>query len=66
MDDDHDDSVAMLEKLIERVSSGEIRQFTLRVKMKDGTVQDLQFGYDTDEDRDAALARLLRLINELH
>jgi hypothetical protein len=64
--DDADDNVALLEKLIAGMKSGQIRQFTLRVRLKDGTVQDLQFGYETDEERDAAMARLLKLINELH
>jgi hypothetical protein len=64
--DDDDDIVALLERAIAGIKSGQIQRFTLRVKLKDGTVQDLQFGYETEAERDAAMARLLKLINELH
>lgn len=63
--EDQEDIVTFLEKTIEEVQAGRLQAFTLRVKLKDGTVQDLALGFDTDEERDAALARMLRALGDL-
>jgi uncharacterized protein (UPF0335 family) len=60
------DIVELLEDLIERMERGEPVQATLRLKMKDGTVQVLEIGYDSDEERDAAMAKIMKVLGELH
>ena len=64
--DDDDDIATVIRKLIAGFESGEIRSATLRVALHDGTTETIQLGYDTDAEKDAALARLLKLLGELH
>jgi hypothetical protein len=60
------DTAEFLLDVMERFKSGELTAITLRLKHTDGTVEDLAIGYDTDEERDAALARMLKVLGELH
>lgn len=64
--DDPDDIVQLLERLIARLQRGEPFKATLRVTHRDGTVQVVDIGYDTEEEKDAAMAKLLKVLGELH
>lgn len=71
MEDNHlphpdDDTVTALEKLLEGIMAGRITTATIKLALKDGTTETYHFGYSTDEERDAALAKLLRVLGELH
>jgi hypothetical protein len=61
-----DDMVAMIEQMIAGFQDGSIRSATLRVRLKDGSTETYQIGYETEAEKDQALARLLKLLNELH
>jgi hypothetical protein len=64
--DPNDDSAEVLGKIIAGLESGTLTQFTLRARMADGTVEEIQFGYNSEEERTSAMAKLLRHLNELH
>jgi hypothetical protein len=55
----------LLEQLLLGLKDGSVRAITLRMKAADGTVLDFAFGYETQEEKDAALAKLLRVLGEL-
>ena len=65
-DTSSDDIVEALLELLRRFESGEIQQAVLQVAHKDGTRQDLALGFDTEEERDAAIAKLRRMLGQLH
>lgn len=63
---EQDDIIQAIERLIEGFSSGEITSATLRVMDKDGSEQTYQLGYTSEEEKDAAMAKLLKILGELH
>jgi VCBS repeat-containing protein len=64
--DERSEIVELLEDLIGRLERGEPFQATLRVKHVDGTVEAIEIGYTSDEDAAAAMARILKVLGELH
>jgi hypothetical protein len=61
-----DDIVEALEQLIEAFENGTLESAALRVQYADGTWEDIVIGFDTDEERDAVLAKLRGMLVQLH
>jgi hypothetical protein len=60
-----EDATQVIEDLIQQIESGKLKNFALRYQDREGW-HDLTFGYETEEERAAALCQLRRLLGQLH
>jgi len=61
-----DEMVAALEELISSFQSGRIRSGRFHVEHPDGTVEEFALGYQSEEEQDAAIVRLLCILGEMY
>ncbi len=63
--DDQEDTIAVLQQLLEKAERGEPFSAALRLRLHDGTEEEIVIG-DTEEDRAAVMSKLRRMLGELH
>lgn len=63
--DDQEEMIALIQNLLEKAERGERFSAALRVRLHDGSEEEIVIG-DTEEDRAAVMSKLRRILGELH
>ena len=63
---DQRDIIQAIQRLIDGFKSGEMHQVAMRIHKADGSWEEILVGFEDDQDRDEAIARLRKLLGQLH